>query len=92
VRMAPRCNKVCRIVATGNLLLGKGKRPKLGRVRRTLAANARVTLKLPIPLPARRKLRARLASRPSALARITLTATDVGGRKRVVRTLVVIPR
>jgi glucose/arabinose dehydrogenase len=90
VLLAPRCNKICRITATGNLLLGKGNEPKLQRVRRTLAANARVTLKVPVPLPARRLLRARLAARPVALARMTVTATDVSGKKRVVRTLVII--
>jgi glucose/arabinose dehydrogenase len=90
VLLAPRCNKICRITATGNLLLGKGNEPKLQRVRRTLAANARVTLKVPVPLPVRRLLRARLAARPVALARMTVTATDVSGKKRVVRTLVII--
>ena len=92
VLLAPRCNKICRITATGNLLLGKGNEPKLQRVRRTLAANARVMLKVPVPLPARRLLRARLAAQPLALARMAVTATDAAGRKRVVRTLVIIAR
>ena len=92
VLLSPRCNKICRITASGRLLLGKGTEPKLQRVRRTLAANARVTLKLPVPLPARRLLRARLAVRPLALARVTVTATDVTGNRRVVKTLVVIAR
>ena len=92
VLLAPRCSRICRITATGNLLLGKGDEPRLQRVRRTLAANARVSLKVPVPLPARRLLRARLATHPLVLARMTVTATGVTGKRRVVRTLVIIAR
>jgi glucose/arabinose dehydrogenase len=92
VLLAPRCSRICRITATGTLLLGKGNEPKLQRVRRTLAANARVSLKVPVPLPARRLLRARLAAHPLVLARMTVTATGVTGKRRVVRTLVIITR
>jgi hypothetical protein len=92
VLLALRCNKICRIAVTGKLLLGKGIEPRLQPVRRRLAANARVTLRVPVPLPARRLLRARLAARPLALARLTVTAKDVSGKRRVVRTLVIIAR
>ena len=92
VLVAPRCDKICRVTATGNLLLGKGNEPKLQRVRRTLAAKARVSLKVPIPLPARRQLRARLAAHPLVLARMTVTATGVTGKRRCMRTLVILAR
>ena len=60
-------------------------------MRRTLAANARVRMKVPVALPARRLLRARLAaSRSQALARLTVTATDGSGNRRVRRTLVIL--
>ncbi len=88
-----RCNELCRVRASGRLLLHRGGRgPKLQVARRTLARNARVTLKLPIPLPARRELRARLRTRTIAIARLTVTATDVTGNRRVARTLVGIGR
>jgi glucose/arabinose dehydrogenase len=88
-----RCNELCRVAASGKFLLpGAGKRATLRRARRTLAPNARVALKLPVSIPARRLLAARFASRRTALARVTVVATDLTGNRRVVKTLVVLSR
>jgi glucose/arabinose dehydrogenase len=93
VRLRVSCNELCRVTASGKLLLRKGaKGPKLNRARRTLAANARVTMKIAVPMPARRQLRARLASRRHALARISVAATDVIGNRRLVKRLVMVSR
>ena len=87
------CNELCRVGASGKVLLpNAGKRATLMRARRTLAANARVTLKLPVALPARRLLRARFSSQPLALARLTVIATDTSGNRRIRKTLVVLSR
>jgi glucose/arabinose dehydrogenase len=87
------CNELCRIAASGKLLLpNAGKRHTLKRARRTLAANARVTLKLPVSLPGRRLMRARFQTRPLALARLTVIATDTAGNRRLQKTLVVLSR
>jgi hypothetical protein len=87
------CNELCRIAASGKLLLREaGKRATLKRARRTLAANARVTLKLPVSLPARRLLKARFRSKPRALARLTVVAADPSGNRRLRKTLVVLSR
>jgi glucose/arabinose dehydrogenase len=88
------CNELCRLGVSGKLLgpARATKRATLQRVRRTLAANARVTLKLPISLPARRMLRARFRTKPLALARVTVAARDVTGNRRVTRTLAVLSR
>ena len=91
--MRVRCNELCRVSASGKLVLpGAGKRATLQRARRTLAAHARVALKLPVSLPARRLLAARFASRRVVLARVTVVATDLTGNRRVVKTLVVLSR
>jgi glucose/arabinose dehydrogenase len=94
LRISVGCNELCRLAASGKLLGPKGatKKATLHRVRRTLAANARVTLKLPVSLPARRMLRARFATRPVALARVTVAARDATGNRRVAKTLVVLSR
>jgi glucose/arabinose dehydrogenase len=87
------CNELCRLVVGGRLLIkGAGRRSKLVRARRTLAANARVTLKVPVSLPARRLLRARFASRPLALVRLAVAATDAAGNRRLRKALVVLSR
>ena len=87
------CNELCRVAASGKLLLpNAGKRATLQRARRTLAANARVTLRLPVSLPARRLLRARFRNKPLALARLTVIATDTSRNRRVRKTLVVLSR
>jgi hypothetical protein len=87
------CNELCRVVVSGRVLIkGAGKKANLHRVRRTLAANARVRIKVPITLPARRVLRARFRSRPLALARLQVAATDGSGNRRVRRTLVILSR
>ena len=49
-------------------------------------------IKVPIVLPARRVLRARFRSRPQALARLQVTATDGSGNRRGRRTLVILSR
>jgi len=87
------CNELCRVVVSGRVLIkGAGKKADLQRVRRTLAANARVRVKVPITLPARRVLRARFRSRPQALVRLQVTATDGSGNRRARRTLVILSR
>ena len=87
------CNELCRVRTSGKLLLpNAGKRATLQRARRTLAANARVTLKLPVALPARRLLRGRFSSQPLALARLTVVATDTSRNRRLRKTLVVLSR
>ncbi len=87
------CNELCRIGASGKLVLPSAtKRTTLQRTRRTLVANARVTLKLPVSLPARRLLRARFRTKPLALARLTVIAKDAAGNRRLQKTLVVLSR
>jgi hypothetical protein len=81
------------VAVSGRVLIkGAGKRANLYRMRRTLAANARVRIRVPIMLPARRVLRARFRGRPQALARLQVTATDGSGNRRVRRTLVILSR
>lgn len=93
LRMTVGCDELCRVAVTGRLLVpGKAARTTLRRARRTLAANARVALKVPIPLPARRLLRSRFTARPLALARVSVSATDATGNRRTVRTRVLIAR
>ncbi len=94
LRLRVGCNELCRLAASGKVLGPKGatKKATLQRVRRTLAANARISVKLPVSLPARRMLRARFAARPVALARVTVVARDATGNKRVTKTLVVLSR
>jgi glucose/arabinose dehydrogenase len=87
------CNELCRIAASGKLLLpNAGKRATMQRARRTLAANARVTLKVPVSLPARRLLRARFRTRALALTRLAVIATDTSGNRRLRKTLAVLSR
>jgi glucose/arabinose dehydrogenase len=88
------CNELCRVGVAGKLVgpARATKRAALHRVRRTLAANARVTVKLPISLPARRMLAARFRAKPLALARVTVVARDVTGNRRVTKTLAVLSR
>jgi hypothetical protein len=87
------CNELCRIAASGRLLMpNAGKRATMQRMRRTLAPNARVTLKLPVSLPARRLLRARFATRRLALTRLTVVATDTSGNRRLRKALAVLSR
>jgi hypothetical protein len=87
------CNELCRLGASGKLLMpDAGKLATIQRARRTLAANARVTLRLPVSLPARRLLRARFRTKPLALARLTVIAADTGGNRRLQKTLVVMSR
>jgi glucose/arabinose dehydrogenase len=88
------CNELCRVSASGKVLGPRRatRTATLQRVRRTLAANARVTLRLPVSLPARRALRARFAAGPLAVARVTVVAKDVTGNRRVARTLAVLSR
>jgi hypothetical protein len=91
--LAVGCNEGCRVTVTGRLLLSKGGRgAPLQSARRTLAANARVGVRVRIPLPTRRHLRARLSSAPLALARVAVAASDAAGNRRVTRTLVVVRR
>ena len=87
------CDELCRLGASGKPLLpNAGKRATLQRARRTLAANARVTMRLPVSLPARRLLQARFRTKPLALARLTLTASDTSANRRLRKALVVVSR
>jgi glucose/arabinose dehydrogenase len=92
LRLRVSCSQLCRLAASGRLVGKRGKRATLRRVRRTLAANARVTLKLPVSLRARRMLSARFRTRRLALARVIVVATGSGGERRLVRTLAVLSR
>jgi glucose/arabinose dehydrogenase len=87
------CNELCRVAASGRVLMKRvGKRADLRRARRTLAANARVTVKVPVPLPARRLLRARFAAKPVVLARLSVAAADPAGNRRLRKTVIILSR
>jgi hypothetical protein len=93
LRVTVSCNELCRVAASGKLLAPRAtRRATLRPTRRTLAERARVALKLPVSVPARRTLRARFASRPTALARVTVVARDGTGNRRVEKTLAVLSR
>jgi glucose/arabinose dehydrogenase len=87
------CDELCRVSAAGRVVMKRvGKRADLRRARRTLAPNARVRLKVAVPIPARRLLRARFASKPTVLARLSVAATDPAGNRRLRKTLIVLAR
>jgi glucose/arabinose dehydrogenase len=94
LRVSVGCNELCRVAASGKLLgpPRRTKRATLQRVRRTLAANARVTLRLPVSLPARGMLRRRFDAKALALGRVTVVARDLTGNRRVAKTLAVLSR
>ena len=61
-------------------------------VRRSLAAGARVLLRLPLTKPTRRAIRAALASGRAAFATVTVVATDRAGNAKTTTTKVRIVR
>jgi hypothetical protein len=90
ISVSAACDEQCRLTATGKLNLS-GPTPKRAKavsalkvkpVKRSLAANARVALKLPIPAKTRISLRRSVAHGRAAFATVTILATDLAGNQR----------
>jgi glucose/arabinose dehydrogenase len=95
LRLRVGCNELCRVRVAGKVLgpvRGVTLQATLHQVRRTLAPNARVNVRLPIALPARRQLAARFRKHPLWLARVTVVARDATDNRRVTKTLAILSR
>ncbi len=100
VQVSASCDELCTVRARAKLnLSGRARKaektvPRLVAqpVRRSLAAGARVQLRLPLTKPTRRAIRAALASGRAAFATVTVVATDRAGNAKTTTTKVRIVR
>jgi hypothetical protein len=89
VIVSASCNELCFVTASGKVrVAGKRKRLALGTARRTLAARARVVLRLRLSRSARRAIRSALRSDRKVSARIVVRARDRDGNVRSTRRVV----
>jgi glucose/arabinose dehydrogenase len=99
VRVSAGCDEQCKVTASAKLnLSGRTKSAKavgplrVRSVKRTLAANARVSLRLPIPSSTRKAVRRALAARRAAFVTVTVAAADAAGNRRTSKVRVRIVR
>jgi hypothetical protein len=83
LRVGVRCNKPCLVRAHTLITFGwSAKRLKLKGVTKSVAANAKGVVVIAVPRSKRRALSRRLRGGRTALAKVTLSAQDIGGGLR----------